>query len=188
MTSAAAPAVIETARLRLVPRTLDDTEACFQMDSDPKVIKFIAGPWPDPVEHRAFIRARTLGAYASGQGYWTLRPRTDPSRFLGWVLLIPLDGVGPEIEIGWRLPQAEWGRGYAPEAAAAVLAHGFREGDFDRVVADIHPDNTSSQRVAQKLGFTLLGERIHHDERHLRYAMDRAQHPGVNVEPTNARV
>jgi RimJ/RimL family protein N-acetyltransferase len=143
------------------------------MDSDPDVTKFIDGPWSDPVAHRAFVEARTTATYPPGQGYWTLRPRADPRQFLGWVLLIPLDGVGPDIEIGWRLPKAQWGRGYAPEAAAAVLKHGFGTGDFHCVVADIHPDNLSSQRVAEKLGFTFLEQRLHHGERHFRYVIDR---------------
>lgn len=156
------------------------------MDSDPEVIKFIDGPWSDPLAHRAFVEARTIATYPLGQGYWTLRPRADPSQFLGWVLLIPLDGVGPDIEIGWRLPKAQWGKGYAPEAAAAVLEHGFSVSDVSCVVADIHPENRSSQRVAEKLGFRFLTERFHHGERHFRYVIDRGSSSPRNEGTTHA--
>lgn len=143
-----------------------------RMDSDPEVTKFIVGPWSDALAHRAFIEARTMETYPTGQGYWTLRPRADPRQFLGWVFLIPLDSVGRDVEIGWRLPKAHWGNGYAAEAAAAVLTRGFSRGDIDRAVAEIHHGNRNSQRLAEKLGFTFHEERLHHGERHLRYVID----------------
>jgi RimJ/RimL family protein N-acetyltransferase len=87
-----------TRRLLLTPRTSADNESCLEMDSDPEVIRFIAVPWTDAAEHKAFITARTRGPYPHGQGYWTVRQRSEPARFLGWILLTPLDAVGPDIE------------------------------------------------------------------------------------------
>ena len=68
------------------------------------------------------------------------------------MLLIPLDAVGPEIEIGWRLRPTVWGLGYASEAAGAVLRYGFETVDLDEIVAEIDPANLASIRLAERIG------------------------------------
>jgi len=162
-----------TERLLLRQRTLADTRACIEMDRDPQVTRFISGPWSDPQAHLAFVEARTEGPYAPGLGYWTILERRE-GRFLGWVLLIPLDADGPEIEIGWRLPRAAWGHGYATEAAAPVLRHGLSTLRLDEVVADIDPDNQASRRVAEKIGMRQLGLRQGRARLEMRYVAQAA--------------
>ena len=162
--------VFTTHRLILRPRSLADYAACLAMDSDPAVVRYVPGPWSDAQAHRAFLRDRITRRYPDGLGYWCIFPREAPDRFVGWVLLIPQDAVGPEVEIGWRLIQAAWGYGYASEAARAVLRHAFEGAGLDRVVADIHPENTRSRRVAEKIGLRRVAER----SRDLRYEMTRA--------------
>lgn len=55
-------------------------------------------------------------------------------------------------EIGWVVAPAHQGRGYATEAALALLAHGFGTVGVHRIVATCQPQNTASVRVIQKLG------------------------------------
>ena len=169
-----APPVLTTARLRLVPRTLADFDDCLAMDRRPGVTDHIAGPWADPAAHRAFVRDRITRAYPPGLGYWTLRPHAAPDRFLGWVLLIPEDAVGPAVEIGWRLVPEAWGRGLASEAAAVLLAYGFADVGLDTVVSDIRPEHEASRRVAEKVGMVATG-RIDDGDGHelIRYRADR---------------
>ena len=83
-----------TARLVVRPRTTDDLEACLEMDRDPEVTKFMAGPWSDPAAHRAFVRQRMRHVYPTGMGYWAVDTLQG---FVGWILLMPLDLHGPEI-------------------------------------------------------------------------------------------
>ncbi len=148
----------QTARLLVRPRTMDDFDACIAMDRDPAVTRFIPGPWQDPARHEAFVRQRMAATYPPGLGYWSLFAKDAPDAFLGWVILIPYDGEGPEIEIGWRLARRAWGKGYAAEAARAVADHGFRTVGLERIVADIDPENAASIRVAEKIGMTFAGE------------------------------
>ena len=159
-----------TRRLVLRPRTLADTEACLAMDRDAEVTRFISGPWSDPAAHRAFIEARTLGPYPPGLGYWTICSREDPGSFIGWILLIPEDTVGPEIEIGWRLRREVWGQGLATEAARPVLRHAFVTLELSEVVAEIDPANAASLKVAEKLGLELRGTVLHQDKPAWRYS------------------
>ncbi|MEO0624867.1 MAG: GNAT family N-acetyltransferase [Pseudomonadota bacterium] len=144
--------VIETPRLRLRPRRMSDLADCLALDRTPGTTRWIDGPWDDPVAHEAFVRARIRGPYPPGHGYWVVARHQHPGEFLGWVLLIPEDAKGPRTEIGWRLLPEARGKGYAPEAAANLLAHGFSSCGLREVVAEIHRDNASSRRVAEKIG------------------------------------
>ena len=129
-----------------------DFADCLAMDRDPEVTRHVAGPWADAAEHEAFLRDRITRAYPAGLGYWSLFPRATPERFLGWMLLIPQDAVGPEVEIGWRLNRAAWGKGYAAEAAVPILRHAFRTLALDEIVAEIDAENLRSTRLAAKIG------------------------------------
>ncbi|GIP31632.1 GNAT family N-acetyltransferase [Paenibacillus sp. J2TS4] len=151
----------DTERLFLRPRTLADFEACLVMDQDTEVTKFIPGPWGNPEQHESFLYERIQKDFGPGLGYWSIFPKEKPTRFVGWILLIPYDGIGPEIEIGWRLNRLAWGRGYATEAAQRVLEHAFETVGVDHVVADIHPENKPSMSVAAKIGLTFVVDGMH---------------------------
>lgn len=164
---------LDTARLLIRARTLDDLEACLDMDRDPDVTRYIAGPWHDPVAHRQFVEYRITRQYPFGLGYWSIRERSDPERFIGWVLLIPDHGTGPDVEIGWRLVRSAWGRGIAIEAARAVVAHAFETVRLPRVIADIAAENHPSLRVAEKLGMQWVGYDSSDGRRYERYRLVR---------------
>jgi len=67
----------------------------------------------------------------------------------------PFDGP-TDVEIGWHLHPDAWGRGYATEAAQAVLDDAFSRG-LAKVLAVTHPDNRASQAVCRRLGMTHVG-------------------------------
>lgn len=147
------------------------------MDRDPEVTRFVDGPWSDMQAHRAFIETRTLACYPAGMGYWTIRNRNNTSDFLGWILLIPSDAVGPEIEIGWRLPRKAWGLGIATEAARPVLQHAFATLNLTEVIAEIDARNLGSLRVAEKLGLLPREEIMNHGRPCIRYALSQRDVP-----------
>lgn len=151
----------QTERLALRPRSIDEFEDCLAMDRDPEVTRFIPGPWNDPVAHERFLEERIRASWPDGLGYWSIFSKQRPERFLGWILLIPYDGAGPDIEIGWRLNRLSWGMGYATEAAAPIVGHAFGTVRLPRIVADIDPANLPSMRVAEKIGLRCIGEADH---------------------------
>ena len=55
--------------------------------------------------------------------------------------------------VGYWFARTAWGRGYATEAARALVAHGFDELGLDRVVGHHFVENPASGRVLAKLGF-----------------------------------
>ena len=152
------PPTFRTPRLILRPRTLADIEACLAMDDDAEVMRFLGVRWTDAESHRIFVEARTRHSYPPGMGYWSAFLEQT---FIGWILLTPLDLLGPEIEIGWRFVRRAWGRGYATEAARPILAHALQTLGLSEVVADIMPANAASVGVARKLGMRLAGPAVH---------------------------
>jgi RimJ/RimL family protein N-acetyltransferase len=63
-----------------------------------------------------------------------------------------LSGPG-DVWWGWRLARRHWGRGYATEAAAAWLEHGFSTLGLPRVISIADPPNRRSLAVMHRLGF-----------------------------------
>ncbi len=108
----------ETQRLIVRPRRIGDLNPCLAMDRDPAVLRYIDIPWSNPQEHRQFVVNRITRAYPAGLGYWSVVLKLVPAAFVGWVLLIPYDAVGPEIEIGWRFLRSAWGKGLRPKRAS----------------------------------------------------------------------
>jgi RimJ/RimL family protein N-acetyltransferase len=145
---------LETARLRLRPRTLDDLDAIVAMDTDAEVRRYIGGPL-DPVAHRAEARGNILDR-PPGEWRWAIEWLDRPG-FLGQCGIRP--SHLPDVsEFTWRLVRSAWLQGIASEAAGAMLAHLRDEVGIGPVVALIHPDNAASQGVARKLGLRPAGE------------------------------
>lgn len=75
-------------------------------------------------------------------------------RLIGVMTLEGFDGVP---QLGYWLAEPWWGKGFATEAGAAVLAHAFKTRNVDRVVSGVFKDNPASLNVQKKLGFKLAG-------------------------------
>ena len=72
-------------------------------------------------------------------------------------------GLVPGVEIAWRLVFDHWGKGYATEAARAVIDEGFGRLGLDAIVAVTTPDNARSRRVMDRLGMSFSpGETFEH--------------------------
>ena len=87
-----------------------------------------------------------------GHGLWLVLDRRMGSP-IGQVGLMLQEIEGLELpEIGWLLDRPFWGCGYATEAAAAVRDAAFTRWRYGAVISLIRPENTRSQRVAQRIG------------------------------------
>lgn len=85
----------------------------------------------------------------------------DTGSLIGYCGLKPLDETD-EIEIYYGFFRNAWGKGYATEAAAAVLRFGFGETPLERIVGCTHTENFASQKVLQKIGLIREGEANHY--------------------------
>ena len=144
---------LTTERMTLTDVTDDDLVATYAMDQDPMVSRYVGDGRPETrpfAAYRDFMRARLAG-WTGGQFHmWAMRLHGSDA-FLGWAILKPVKDT-PHVEVGYRMPQTSWGKGYATEAARAVLAYGFNVAGFDEITAVTHPDNVASQHVLTKAG------------------------------------
>jgi RimJ/RimL family protein N-acetyltransferase len=152
---------LETERLVLRRFTTDDVDSLVDLDSDPDVMKFINGGTPTPREEvEEQVLPAILAFYERGDrfGFWAIIEK-ESEQFLGWLHLRPGAEANPdsdEPELGYRLVQSAWGKGYATEASAAVLQKAFSELGVARVTAAAMVINTPSRNVMKKLGMTLV--------------------------------
>jgi RimJ/RimL family protein N-acetyltransferase len=83
-----------------------------------------------------------------GYGLWVVERAGE---LIGRIGLLNPEGW-PGLEVGWLLGRHAWGHGYATEAARASVEYAWRELGAQELISLIAPDNTPSQRVAQRLG------------------------------------
>jgi RimJ/RimL family protein N-acetyltransferase len=145
-----------TRRLRLRAWTAEDADLARLADiyGRDEVTRWLGGPpTVPPVE--LVERWRLVHELNAVHGCWAIDP-LDGAPPAGTVLLKPLpNGVG-EVEVGWHLHPDSWGRGYATEAARAVLDRAFAEGLVE-VYAVVRPGNEASLAVCARLGMVPLG-------------------------------
>ncbi len=141
---------LETQRLILRQFTDRDLDPYAQMCADTEVMRFLGGR---PLSRGESWRqiATMLGHWQLlGYGMWALEER-ETSAFVGRVGFIDPPGW-PGFELGWALARPFWGRGLAFEAALKALDRAFGELGRDHVISLIHPDNTRSLKLAERLG------------------------------------
>ena len=150
----AEPVSIATERLLLRPWRASDRPPFAALNADPRVMEWFPSRL---TAERSDEVAGVIDALLRKQG-WGLWAVEVPgvAGFIGFVGLNPADdALGyPAVEIGWRLAAEYWGRGYAPEAALASLAHGFGELGLQEIVAFTATGNQKSRRVMEKIGMT----------------------------------
>ena len=144
----------ETARLLLRPRSHDDLDAVMRLNGDPEVMRFIAPPGAASMS-RESVAARSFGHAEKGLGYWSVFARDGNAQMLGYVGLIPRDGEPEAAQISYRFATRHWRKGYASEAVACLLRHGFETLGLPAIELFTHPENVASCRLAAKLGFGL---------------------------------
>ena len=153
--------IAATARLTLNALTLDDAGFILRLLNDPDWLAFIgdkAVRTPDDARH--YLRAGPLAMYAQhGHGlYRVSRAGTGgaPDETVGLCGLVRRDGL-PDADLGFAFLPEGRGRGYALEAAQAVLAHGFNDLGLPRILAITLPHNLRSCHLLERLGMTVRG-------------------------------
>ena len=152
---------VETERLILRPFRDADVEAYFAIHDTAEVRTSLH--LPESIDRQ---EARKHMALWNGQ--WTLRNSGQ------WAVELAATGelIGragthrpqragwPGLEVGWTFHPDHWGNGYATEAGRAAITWAFANHDVDELVSVILSENTASQAVATRLGFTWREDRI----------------------------
>lgn len=140
--------IARTGRLWMREMTTGDAAHCFALNNDPEVRRHTGdGPFAGLEDAHAFLAA--YPAYRQdGFGRWAVL--LHDGTWLGWCgLRRQPDG---EVDLGYRLLRAHWGKGYATEAALASLQLGFGRFALPAIIGRVAQDNAASLRVLEKVG------------------------------------
>jgi ribosomal-protein-alanine N-acetyltransferase len=146
-----AGAAFATARLALHPSSPEARARLLEIFRDPYVRRYL---WDSRIVDLADVDAVIASSEASFRahdvGIWCVSERArQPGLVIGFAGARPVEST--ELELIYGFLPAYWGRGFALEAARAVLARAFALGQ-PRVWAGTDRENKASERVMQRLG------------------------------------
>ncbi|MEQ5052848.1 GNAT family N-acetyltransferase [Klebsiella michiganensis] len=155
---------IETPRLKLEPYNDSHYEGLRVMDSDAGVMRYITGGIvKTPEETWEGIRRVQARWDKYNFSWWAIKEKSSRV-IVGAACLQHLANVdGAPLEIGWRLIPEHNGKGYATEAAQAIVDYAAEQVGATYLVAVADPENIPSQRVMQRLGMTYKTIEQHYD-------------------------
>jgi RimJ/RimL family protein N-acetyltransferase len=141
--------------VRLRRFTAADAGALAALHGDAAVMRYIDDGRPvsrETVEQDTLPAIlREYSALPAGLGQFA----AEAPDFVGWFSLKPATSVGldpADVELGYRLRPAVWGRGLATEGARLLVRRAFTSLGVERVVATTMAVNTGSRRVLEKAG------------------------------------
>ncbi|AKH43354.1 RimJ/RimL family protein N-acetyltransferase [Altererythrobacter atlanticus] len=148
----------ETERLVLRDWRETDWDEFLRLTNAPAVMRWLGGVMDD--EGIAKARER-IESYRRDHGhtFWVVERRNDGGHLSGEMLGFcglkranqPGGPIG-DMEIGWRLREDAWGRGYAREAAERALQVGFLDYSAPHIIALTAERNVGSWRLMERLG------------------------------------
>ena len=144
--------ILETERLMIRHLTQDDGEFILELLNEPAFIRNIADRGVRTIAAaQAYIHNGPVESYAkNGFGLFAVELK-ETGIPIGMCGLIRRD-VLPDVDIGYALLERYWNKGYAHEAAAAVLNYGYETIKLKRIVAITALDNDPSAKVLGKIG------------------------------------
>jgi RimJ/RimL family protein N-acetyltransferase len=149
------PALIEvtTQRLRLRQWRESDRAPYAALNADPAVMRFFASTQSREASDRS-IDAWSTELAQRGWSNWAVEELASGA-FVGFIgLSVPKRELPfmPCVEVGYRLAQAHWGKGFATEGARAALDVGFTRLALEEVVSFTSLLNLPSRAVMERIG------------------------------------
>jgi ribosomal-protein-alanine N-acetyltransferase len=149
---------LETNRLQLLPCRIEDIEAAHNLWTNDHIRQYL---FDDRVisldDARSYVEASLANFEQRGYGLWLAFTREDRS-LLGFAGFLRLEGDVPGLIYGVH-PDC-CGKGYATEAASAVLDYALGSLAVPLVRADVDEPNVISVRVLEKLGLRRTGHAV----------------------------
>lgn len=151
---------IRTPRLVIRMMRVADAEVHTEYRNDPEIARHQLWDLPYPLEAARASFASQADADDIIVGDWTTLAIELDGEVIGDVVT-NVDPTGGIAEVGYTLARAHHGRGYAREAAGAVVEQLFRRIGVGRVYGELDPVNVASQRVLEAIGLTFESHTKH---------------------------
>jgi [ribosomal protein S5]-alanine N-acetyltransferase len=145
--------IIETPRLRLTPLSPDDAAFILELLNEPAFLRDIGDKQVRSLEDaRAYIENGPKASYRD-HGFGLLRVELQTrGEAIGICGLLKREFLD-HPDLGYAVLERHWSKGYAFEAASAIMGYAADELNLNTVLAITAPENPTSIRVLEKLGF-----------------------------------
>ncbi len=154
--------IIKTERLGIRNWKDADHKGMIAVSASEEVMRYFPST-STPEQTIAFI-GRMKKLYAKrGYCYYAVE-LLENREFIGFIGLCYQDydvDFAPFIDIGWRLKESAWGKGYATEGAKACLEHGLETLKIEKIYAVASHVNVPSINVMKKIGMEKSRDFIH---------------------------
>ena len=164
--------MLETERLILRPLVESDVDEIFAMRSDEDIMRFIREPRGRD-ESFDWIKLVSGRWHNDKLGFCAVIEK-EANKFLGWCGIWRLKETG-EMEIGYAIDKAYWGKGFATEAAEKFMQYAFGELNAEKLVAVARPENMASRRVMEKLGMQFVKTDTFYEQTLVQYAIAKGE-------------
>jgi [ribosomal protein S5]-alanine N-acetyltransferase len=156
---------LKTERLLLRPFTLADAKDVQRLAGDRDIASTTASI-PHPYDDGVAEQWIAMHQQRFEEGTWlNLAITCDPEGALVGALGLRFEPEHDRAELGYWIGKPYWGRGYATEAARALVQYGFDTLGLHRIYARHLTRNPASGRVLQKIGMTHEGHRRQHEKK-----------------------
>lgn len=150
----------ETERLILREILPSDDQGMFELDSDPRVHRYLGGKPVQAIEESRAVIEKIRKQYANfGIGRWAVIEKSSGS-FIGWsgikFCTEARNGHDRYYDLGYRFIHSAWGKGYATESSRPAIQHAFKALNAPVLYAEAMKDNAGSRHVLEKLGFEFI--------------------------------
>ncbi len=162
MSSESHPYIFCSERLGFRNWVTGDLDAMAAINADPVVMEYFPSI-QDREQTLLFIERMQRQFEDSGYCYFATE-RLHTKEFIGFIGLSQQDfesAFTPCIDIGWRLKQSAWNKGFATEGALRCLEFAFTNLGIEKIMSMAAVLNVRSQKVMLKAGMTKCGEFIH---------------------------
>jgi RimJ/RimL family protein N-acetyltransferase len=148
---------IETGRLTLRPSVPGDFDAMHAMRSDAEVARFLYEGPLTPDETRSLLERKIAATAWAREGDWLSGAVVERASgvTVGDVGLCWVSERDRTAEIGFVFDPRYQGKGFATEAARALVDWAFDSAGLHRVIGRTEARNAGSVRVLEKLGMRL---------------------------------
>ncbi len=149
--------ILETERLTLRLQTTDDADFILELLNDPSWLQFIGDRGVRTVEDAcAYIFDGPIRMYEQFGFCLYLVERKEDQIPIGICGLVKRDSL-EDVDLGFAFLPKYWAKGYAYEAASAVMAYGINTLELNRIVAITSQDNHASAKLLEKIGLQYEG-------------------------------
>ena len=149
---------VETKRLILRDFRMDDWKGVHAYAADPRAVEHL--PWgPNSADMTIeFVRKAVEESGRPNRRVFDLAViQREDERLVGAVALRTSGTENRDAGLGYVIHPGFWKRGYASEAASALVEFGFRRRGLHRIWAECGPSNAGSIRVLEKVGMIREG-------------------------------